>query len=1642
MRLFTRAAVIAALIGSGCGGGGGTGTLGDTAGGGTGPDTPIVGDGPGPVVGNEDVTTTALSVAEQDITAQVVAGALQVRLPVMVEQNGARMADARVLLADLEGTVLAEVNESVELLGGDNMVEVSVTSDALPAAGVDEASYLVAYEVSVGGKTASGYRSLFTVLPKVDLRAQLPSKLIADEGAQLRIFAIDPFTSQPMAGIDIEVELAPAPVEVEERDDGGVDGPPIPAGETTTLTTTTGDDGSAVVELPATGEGDYIATARAVDGLDIMGFLTDDVSVERSHRVLLSTDKPIYQPGQTMHLRALAMKQPSLVAEAGRDVTFEVYDGKGNMVMRRFEETNAFGIAATDFKIAAQVNMGDYQVKTLIGDALTTKTVAVKRYVLPKFKVATSLNAPFYLAGESVHGVLNVDYFFGKPVAGGQVTVTATLPEAGGAMIGTASGTTSPEGIYDFEMELPADVLSSWGEAEERLVSFDIAIVDGAGNTVETTAMTLVAASPVDIAAVAESGAIVPGVHNQVFLFATDPLNRPLDAALTVTADGEPVEVEMLGEGVGRIGIVPDGSVVLGVVAVVAEGDSGTEHITLDPSGSSAALLLRTDQSLYNAGDSMTVSVFTATNTQRAFVDLIKDGQTMLTDAIDVVDGVGTLAIDLDAGLVGDVTMSAYAVADDGTIARETKVIFVRDARGLSIDVSTGKSTYAPGEEATIDFQVTDDAGEPAVAALGVQIVDEAVFAVSDNKPGLLETYFLASEALQAPPEGDHEVPIHVPTLIGADATDEEAQAKAGASFASMVERGDLGLASSWADVKGEVNGALSPAFASHAAEIAEQLDVGEFDPWDYDSGAAEALTQQIAEREGEFFDFWGNAYRLGVADDWDGLYLTVASNGLDEREGTWDDWNGTVAIMTYEWPMAAADGAMDDGEMAGGGGDWDANSPMPEDSSEGGGEPRVRKDFPETLYFNPSLVTDDDGHASVTLNMADSITEWRVSTLGNTAGGALGSTTGSVTVFQDFFVDVSFPPTLTQNDTVEVPVAVYNYLPVPTTVSLQLETASWFEATGGTTMSVDVAPGEVTAVRFPVKVVEVGWHALTVTGLGDTMSDAVQRVVQVLPDGQEERESVSGVLDGEVTHEMPFPALHIPNSHELLLKIYPGIMAQAVEGLDSLLQQPSGCFEQTTATNWPNTLVIDYLRGSGQSSPEIELKALDYLEQGYQRLLTFECTGGGFVWFGDPAPANVVLSAMGVMEFADMAKVIEVDPAVIERTANWVIAAQQPDGRWTTNQGSEFATVQYDDTKTTGWTAWALAQSPFGAEAVSQALDYLAPAAKDAGTDVYSLAMMANAYAVAEPSSSRTQQLLDRLADAVTSEDGVTHWVYDGSSQNYGGGGSSTSIEVTALAVMAFISSGTHSDLIGSSIGWMAGNKDSFGNWGTTHATILSLRAMVMSMQNKTEEGEGTVTIRVDGDLVETLEVTEVNRNVFHQIDLRGDIAPDAGQGSTTAVTVGYEGTGNLMYQLVGSWWMPHEPAAIDPPITLSVVFEETDLGIGDITTVVATVVNTTADSQDMPMLEIGLPPGASVHPEKLDQAVAEGTVLSWERRGQSVVVYGQQLTPGQPLVVSADVQAGMAIAAKARPSAAYLYYDTATRADVEGVTFSVTDE
>jgi hypothetical protein len=120
---------------------------------------------------------------------------------------------------------------------------------------------------------------------------------------------------------------------------------------------------------------------------------TQSVELHEKASILLTSEKPIYQPGQTIHARALALNRADHKAIADRKLEFEVEDSRDNKVFRKSTLTDNFGIASAEFSLADEVNLGTYHLRVRMGGDSAESTTAelalnVERFVLPKFKVA------------------------------------------------------------------------------------------------------------------------------------------------------------------------------------------------------------------------------------------------------------------------------------------------------------------------------------------------------------------------------------------------------------------------------------------------------------------------------------------------------------------------------------------------------------------------------------------------------------------------------------------------------------------------------------------------------------------------------------------------------------------------------------------------------------------------------------------------------------------------------------------------------------------------------------------------------------------------------------------------------------------------------------------------------------------------------------------------------------------------------------------------------------------------------------------------------------------------------------------------------------------------------------------------------
>src|ERR1700736_4862524 len=149
---------------------------------------------------------------------------------------------------------------------------------------------------------------------------------------------------------------------------------------------------------------------------------------------------------------------------------------------------------------------------------------------------------------------------------------------------------------------------------------------------------------------------------------------------------------------------------------------------------------------------------------------------------------------------------------------------------------------------------------------------------------------------------------------------------------------------------------------------------------------------------------------------------------------------------------------------------------------------------------------------------------------------------------------------------------------------------------------------------------------------------------------------------------------------------------------------------EQTSSAAYPNILVVDYVKKARVASPQLLMKAEQYLNVGYQKLLTFWGPGGAFDWWGN-APPLVWLSAYGLQEFNDMAKVYPVDPGVIQRTQKWLMKQQAADGTWSNIGATHSVSIERMGNPKlllTSYVTWSVLDSGLKTPELKKSIDYI----------------------------------------------------------------------------------------------------------------------------------------------------------------------------------------------------------------------------------------------------------------------------------------------------------------------------------------------
>jgi len=687
-----------------------------------------------------------------------------------------------------------------------------------------------------------------------------------------------------------------------------------------------------------------------------------------------------------------------------------------------------------------------------------------------------------------------------------------------------------------------------------------------------------------------------------------------------------------------------------------------------------------------------------------------------------------------------------------------------------------------------------------------------------------------------------------------------------------------------------------------------------------------------------------------------------------------------------------------------------------------------VRQFFPETWLWT-DVTTNSSGKATLSVKAPDSITTWSLRAVALSKEHGLGIGEAQLRVFQPLFLQPDLPFSLIRGEEVPLKISLYNYLDKPQEIVVNLEEAKGFDILDNTTKTVTVAPQEVGGVEFKVRPVGLGTRTVKISARSKEAADAVVKEVLVEAEGLQQESVENLVLSPGAARQLDthVPGGIVEGSARAYISVTGSYLTQTMEGLEQLLKMPFGCGEQNMLLMAPNTFVLQYLKTTNQLKPEVMAKAEKLMITGYQRQLTYRRGDGSFSAFGESdKEGSLWLTAFVLKTFAQAKGLIFIDDAVLNSSRDWIIKQQLSDGSF-----PQVGFVHHQELlggldgkdALTAFVAIALREA--GEESASgKAVRYLEQQL-NAMDDAYGLAI--TAYALELAKSPRANDAYQKLMSIAKEDDGALYWGDEPRPLPEPKPGRpgvmpidlyphhSAAIETTAYATLALIS---HGDLLNASRAsrWLVGQRNAYGGYTSTQDTVIGLQALTTYSTGAQADVDLTVTL--SGDFGQKkLTINKDNFDVLQVVDV------PVGQ----SVDVRVEGKGQAVLQVVRRYNVLPQPGAGDEVFDLDMKYSADKVEVNDLITISASVTFNPPKpvKAGMVVLDVSVPTGFNAVRESLERVVQNSAkVKRFDVAGRKVILYIEDMTPGEKLSFQFQARALYPVKAKAVSSQAYSYY------------------
>jgi alpha-2-macroglobulin len=273
----------------------------------------------------------------------------------------------------------------------------------------------------------------------------------------------------------------------------------------------------------------------------------------------------------------------------------------------------------------------------------------------------------------------------------------------------------------------------------------------------------------------------------------------------------------------------------------------------------------------------------------------------------------------------------------------------------------------------------------------------------------------------------------------------------------------------------------------------------------------------------------------------------------------------------------------------------------------------RPRRENIDTAAWQPTLKTDDKGHVSFSFTMPDSLSRWRITVRATTADGVVGQHTASITSSKPVYLRWSGPTRFRVGDVPQVGLIVFNEKRTPVAATLKVDGIQ----TDRPSRDLTLKPGD-NFVDLPLTVTQDAQVDLQLTGSDGAALDRLR--IPLTVDATTWTAPQSKLIHAGDALQLPTDAL------DIRLQAASGTQQAFGPVIDSLIDYPYGCVEQTASQMIPLTIALD---GLPDDAPDRSLR--DTLEQRLEtargRLMSMAGPKAEFAWWGDQTGGDPLLT-------------------------------------------------------------------------------------------------------------------------------------------------------------------------------------------------------------------------------------------------------------------------------------------------------------------------------------------------------------------------------------------------------------------------------